>query len=371
MVGALSDGAHVRSGGFGCFANIVPAVIAAATRGDRSRRDTFYDVVSTPIQSPVAIESYRSVPIVRPRLEEPLVPLGFRGPRIGSLQTHTVPCSSAYFNQHGYSPYGGSLPGSRVTQFVRYGLALRIQRLSQSLPRGLSVVPLDCYRSPVLQRHLYSTFREELERRSPGRSDEWYVAKASQYVMPPSPDPGDPAQHETGGAIDWAIATVPASVQRRLERIDAELRDCSPDTARALALHVERQRIFDERGRVLDVGVPFDHAGEAAGVMYYEQLLLEKGTRMTPRERFALGIYRAMYHLSWLQGIATEPSEIWHGNAVETRKGALSFGRSTASYGVATLSAVNIEFDKTCQQTLKCPVEKTTLQLPMERIVPA
>lgn len=96
-------------------------------------------------------------------------------------------------------------------QLVRRSVAAMLAEAQTLLPDGLQLVLLDGWRSIELQQELYE--REyavqvaKLGRQMLSTEEEAYVAIETQrYVSLPSLSPDVPSPHNTGGAVDVAIA---------------------------------------------------------------------------------------------------------------------------------------------------------------------
>ena len=97
-----------------------------------------------------------------------------------------------------------SLVGDEAGDFahVRAGLAARLVRAQEGLPRGIRLLLIEGYRPPALQRSYFEEYLGYLRQDNPGRSEEQLRMLASRYVSPP-----EIAPHSAGAAIDLTLCT--------------------------------------------------------------------------------------------------------------------------------------------------------------------
>lgn len=83
---------------------------------------------------------------------------------------------------------------------VRAGLAARLLRAADALPRGVRLLLIEGYRPPALQRRYFDDYLRSLREASPGSDEEQLRMLASRYVSPP-----EIAPHSAGAAIDLTL----------------------------------------------------------------------------------------------------------------------------------------------------------------------
>lgn len=121
--------------------------------------------------------------------DEPLVSLSHCSPKITIYPS--------YFLQ--------KMPGTCADLFLRQGVASKILTIAEQLPKGISLVLIDGWRSIQTQRYIYD--RTIIQFREAGYSEEKIKKEISDFVAFPSKDPFKPAPHYTGAAIDLTLAT--------------------------------------------------------------------------------------------------------------------------------------------------------------------
>jgi D-alanyl-D-alanine dipeptidase len=85
---------------------------------------------------------------------------------------------------------------------ARAGVADRLVAAQATLPDGLRLLVVECYRPPALQRRYYDEYRAALAVGTPGTDGATLDALASRYVSPIGVAP-----HCTGGAVDLTLCT--------------------------------------------------------------------------------------------------------------------------------------------------------------------
>jgi D-alanyl-D-alanine dipeptidase len=85
---------------------------------------------------------------------------------------------------------------------VRAGLAARLRRAADVLPRGVRLLVIEGYRSPGLQRRYFEGYLSSLREASPGSDEERLRMLASRYVSPP-----EIAPHSAGAAVDLTLCS--------------------------------------------------------------------------------------------------------------------------------------------------------------------
>ncbi|WP_329456555.1 M15 family metallopeptidase [Streptomyces sp. NBC_01497] len=85
---------------------------------------------------------------------------------------------------------------------LREGVAARLVAAQDHLPSGIRLLFLEGYRRPVLQRHYFESYAEELRALHPDWSAASIHTAASRYVSPP-----EIAPHSAGAAVDLTLMT--------------------------------------------------------------------------------------------------------------------------------------------------------------------
>ena len=83
---------------------------------------------------------------------------------------------------------------------VRTGLAARLLRAAEVLPRGTHLLLIEGYRPPALQRRYFEDYLSSLREASPGSDEEQLRMLTSRYVSPP-----EIAPHSADAAIDLTL----------------------------------------------------------------------------------------------------------------------------------------------------------------------
>ncbi len=97
------------------------------------------------------------------------------------------------------------LPGARATNSLRQDVAERLARAARGLPDGVTLIVWDGWRAIETQRALYEDWAAELRSAHPDWSADAIERETARYVSVPSADPGCPAPHITGGAVDLTL----------------------------------------------------------------------------------------------------------------------------------------------------------------------
>lgn len=265
---------------------------------------------------------------------EPLVPIG------AYTTVTTLLTSSVYFGEHNSSPYTGEhrLAGSLLSIFVREGVARRLQKAQQLLPKGHRLLVLDAYRPLQVQDSLFHFYYHQLQRQRPDMNKDALSAETQKYVSVPSSDPTRPSPHNTGGSVDLAIVKLPLAQSATLDQIDNRLANehlCKEDR---VALETQKSAIVRRHARMLNFGTAFDHGGEQAGIAYFEERQAQ-GIPLSAEELAARDNRRLLYNVMAQAGMQAYAAEWWHFNAPESQMGASTAGRAMATYGGAVLDA--------------------------------
>jgi D-alanyl-D-alanine dipeptidase len=83
---------------------------------------------------------------------------------------------------------------------VRVGLASRLARAAEALPRGVHLLIIEGYRPPALQRRYFDGYLGSLRAAAPASDEVQLRVLASRYVSPP-----EIAPHSAGAAIDLTL----------------------------------------------------------------------------------------------------------------------------------------------------------------------
>jgi zinc D-Ala-D-Ala dipeptidase len=83
---------------------------------------------------------------------------------------------------------------------VRAGLATRLLRAAEALPRGVHLLIIEGYRPPALQRRYFDDYLRSLRATAPDSDEERLRMLTSRYVSPP-----EIAPHSAGAAIDLTL----------------------------------------------------------------------------------------------------------------------------------------------------------------------
>ncbi len=170
---------------------------------------------------------------------------------------------------------------------VRAGLAARLARAQQALPRGVHLLLVEGYRPPALQRSYFDEYLTSLRQASPGRSEEELRMLASRYVSPP-----EIAPHSAGAAIDLTL--------------------CAGD------------------GAELDLGTRVNASPEESAGACYTGHPSVRGEARRNRAILADALHAA--------GLVNYPTEWWHWSYGD-RYWAMATGAATAIYGHVTRRA--------------------------------
>ncbi len=208
---------------------------------------------------------------------------------------HEIFTNSIYFGERTDSPYSTDplkaeepLCGSLLTMFVREGVAKQLSEAQQLLPAGLHLIVFDTYRTLEVQQSLFDKYLGELKKQNPNWGQEQLLAETQKYVSIPSEDPNKPSPHNTGGAVDVAIFRLPKEANKRIEKIDKQLKLLgNSDWQEAYRLEMERISLINEQARLLEFGTPFDYGGKEAALNFFERLSAERklyGEEVTARD---------------------------------------------------------------------------------------
>jgi len=247
-----------------------------------------------------------------------------------------------FFTASAYGPdidnhlcYGSEgIPGGLTGCYMRGNVAQKLIQAEKLLPVGYHFVIYDAWRSRDIQEALYKQYYEKLKIQNPGLSDEKLAQETQKFVSLPSIDPKKPSTHNTGGAIDLTIFSLPAEVEIRVAEIKDQIAqlDEANDFAKIYELEIERHNLIAQNATELNFGTVFDKAGDIAAPDYYEKLSLKRD--LTPKEIEARDNRRLLYNAMTKVGGLPYPDEYWHFN-FDNQMAAVSAGKSQARYGAA------------------------------------
>ncbi|MBU7568429.1 M15 family metallopeptidase [Weissella hellenica] len=211
------------------------------------------DFTDTPIEAPIQNWDWapiKEVPITENN--EPLVSL--------SYLPEKMIVSPQYFIQN--------LPGTYPELFARALVQEKLIEAARRLPYGYKFVVFDTWRSIPTQQALFDQMKLFVKRDHPTYSDEEIQQAALRIVALPSTDEKKPSPHNTGGSVDLSI--------------------------------------IDEKGRLLDMGSPFDDISLRAKTTYYEVDDTSEKYEEARRNR------RLLYHIMIQSGFTNYTEEWWH-----------------------------------------------------------
>lgn len=251
---------------------------------------------------------------------EPLVPLGLSS-------NFNIFTSSVYFSEHDNSPYlPNQLSGSLITIFIRQGVAERLIRAEEMLPKGYHLVVFDGWRPLKVQKSLYDEYYQSLKTKFPSWNEDELAQETQKYVSLPSNNPARPSPHNTGGAVDLAIMQLSESAEEKLKALSTINQDAE----------IERAQIILSSAKLLNFGTQFDWGGSEAALRHLEELAVQR--ELNKEEKEALANRRVLYYLMKEVGLEAYADEWWHYNAPQTQMGAKTAGLTVASYGAIEIS---------------------------------
>lgn len=199
------------------------------------------------------------------------IPVSDNGEELTDIRDHGLRVASSYADDAGDFAH------------VRAGLATRLLRAAEALPRGVQLLIIEGYRPPALQRRYFDDYLASLREASPGGDEERLRMLASRYVSPP-----EIAPHSAGAAIDLTL--------------------CADD------------------GTELDLGTPVNANPEQSAGACYTHHPSVRGQARRNREILAEALGTA--------GLVNYPTEWWHWSCGD-RYWAMATGASRAIYGAA------------------------------------
>lgn len=180
------------------------------------------------------------------------------------------------------------LPGAKADIFVRETIQQKLNDAADMLPYGYKLVIFDAWRDIDTQQALFDRMQSFVQRDHPEFNADQTLAATLRIVALPSSNANRPSPHNTGGSVDVSIV--------------------------------------DERGRLLEMGSPFDDISARAKTTYYE---------FEPESEDVIKIRenrRLLYHVMTNAGFTNYLEEWWHydyGNQNWT----FMSGHDTAFYG--------------------------------------
>ena len=272
-----------------------------------------------------SVSGWKEIP-VQPS-SELLVPLGLSS-------NFNIFTSSVYFSEHDNSPYlSNQLSGSLITIFIRQGVAERLIRAEEMLPKGYHLVVFDGWRPLEVQKSLYDEYYQSLKTKFPSWSGEELAQETQKYVSLPSNNPSKPSPHNTGGAVNLALMQLPASAEEKIKDLSTKNQDTE----------IERAKIILASAKLLNFGTQFDWGGSEAALRHLEELAGQR--ELNEEEREALANRRVLYYLMKEIGLEAYADEWWHYNAPQTQMGAKTAGLAIASYGAIEISSSDFQLE--------------------------
>ena len=143
-------------------------------------------------------EGFRRHPIDRlgPHGNEPLV----------DLKTCAI-AGENYYHTTRNPPYWGRIEGSVPSLLLRARVAQKLQAVNAQLAAAdLELFVFDAWRPRAVQVYFHDVWMPaELRRRDPSLSGAALLRDVELYWAAPTTDPGSPAPHATGGAVDLTL----------------------------------------------------------------------------------------------------------------------------------------------------------------------
>ena len=299
--------------------------------------------LTAPIPEVPSLAGWKEIPFENTeKSNEPLV-------AVGIFSDHPkVLTSSVYANEHHNSPYHGGLEGSNVAVFMREGVAEKLDKAADLLPKGMHLMVMDAYRSLQVQGALFEQYRSGVVRQHPEWSDDEVSAETQKYVSVPSTDESRPSPHNTGASVDVVIVHVDDEVQAMVDDIDERLDASDLTWQDEYSLTMKRSEIMRRNAKMLDFGTRFDHGGPSAALRHMEE---ESSKReLTDDESLQLSNRRLLFNVMASAGMEPYADEWWHYNDPASQMGAKVAGIDHAEYGAIELSAENREFARMREQ---------------------
>jgi zinc D-Ala-D-Ala dipeptidase len=299
--------------------------------------------LSAPIPETPPLAGWKEIPFtVTDKSHEPLV-------GVGIFSDHPkVLTSSVYANEHHNSPYLGGLKGSNVAIFMRKGVAEKLDKAADLIPKGTHLMVMDAYRSLEVQSALFEQYRSGVVERHPEWSNDEVSAETQKYVSIPSTDKSRPSPHNTGASVDVVIVQVNDEIQNQIDSIDEMLNSPAITWQDEYSLTMKRSEIIRRNAKMLDFGTRFDHGGPAAALRHLENEAVNRD--LTENEQVQLSNRRLLFNVMAASGLEPYADEWWHFNDPASQMGAKVAGIDHAEYGAIELSAENRKFAQMREQ---------------------
>lgn len=302
-------------------------------------RYTYQELTSHPIPLDIpSVAGWKEIPI-RPS-KEPLVPIGLFS------DYWEIFTRSIYFGEGVESPYKSSrLTGSLIATYVRENIAKRLQFIERSLPTGLHLIIFDAYRTLEVQSSAYQNYFQELTSLHPDWDEQRLTTETQKYVSLPSTDPYKPSPHNTGGAVDLAIVSLPHDIESEILVLNSQIiQFTEKDWQNDYRLQMQRHKLFRTNAQQLNFGTPYDWGGLEASLNFFENLAQHRN--LLESEQEALYNRRILYNIMTIVGFKPYEDEWWHYNSPKTQMGAKVANLAFAEYGAVDLNDYNKWFEE-------------------------
>jgi D-alanyl-D-alanine dipeptidase len=130
---------------------------------------------------------------------------GFQEPLV-DLKAHGIACEN-YYHAMRNPPYYRRIEGSVPELLARASVAERLAQVKERIaPQGLELFVFDAWRPRAVQAYFHDVWMpEQLRKRQPDLGGEALWREVGRYWSAPTTDPGAPAPHSTGGAVDLTL----------------------------------------------------------------------------------------------------------------------------------------------------------------------
>jgi D-alanyl-D-alanine dipeptidase len=229
------------------------------------------DVINMPIPPIKSVFGWKQIEI--DECGEPLIELNMLAPGL-------IIVDAQYHNRQ--------IRHASDTLYARESVSERLAMASRMLPEEHRLLIWDAWRPLEVQQALFDSYLEELRKLKSDMPEETLEETAQAYVSLPSSDPCKPSPHYTGGAVDLTIM--------------------GPDEMPLL------------------MGTEFDHFGEEASTLYFENRPLQQGEKLLRNNR------RLLYHTMVNADFSGYDEEWWHfdfGNQFDAAR----TGKTNAIFG--------------------------------------
>lgn len=123
---------------------------------------------------------------------------------------------------------------------LRKNVVERLLVAQRYLPSGLVIKIKEGYRPLAVQKKIYQKHFQDLKKRYPGKTQKFYLSKASEYVAPPNNIP----PHTTGGVVDLTLMTIRNMELDMGQRINANSKDTVTKTKNISAYARKNRKIL-------------------------------------------------------------------------------------------------------------------------------